>query len=210
MNHSVGGLALFKKDADFETFEQTMREAFEHHPIRILSYCLMKNHFHLILWPRQEDELTNFMRWLTNTHTMRWHVAHKSVGTGHLYQGRFDSFPIQRNEHLLMACRYVERNPVRPGVVERAEDWQWGSLCRRKSGSPEQKAILSEWPVPRPTDWLKRVNKPETPKEFDAFKRSLVKRCPFGEVLWRDRLAVKLGLEHTLRAAGRPKVKRDK
>ena len=210
MNRSVGGLALFKKAADFQTFEQTMQEAFEHHPIRILSYCLMKNHFHLILWPRQGDELTNFMRWLTNTHTMRWHVAHKSVGTGHLYQGRFDSFPIQRNEHLLTACRYVERNPVWPGVVERAEDWQWGSLWRRKSGSPEQKAILSEWPVLRPTDWLKRVNKPETPKEFDAFKRSLVKRCPFGEALWRDRLAVKLGLEHTLRAAGRPKLKRDK
>ena len=204
MNSSVGGLPLFKKSDDFETFEQVMLEALERHPIRILSYCLMKNHFHLILWPRKEGDLTAFVRWLTNTHTMRWQVAHNSVGQGHLYQGRFESFPIQQNDHLLTACRYVERNAVRPGVVARAQDWRWGSLWRRKFGDEEQKALLCDWPVPRPTDWLKRVNKPESSKEFDVFKRSLAKKCPFGEPLWRDRLAVKLGLEHTLRNVGRP------
>lgn len=205
LNRAVARLPLFRKDADFEAFERVMEEAAERHPIRILAYCLMKNHFHFILWPKKEGELTAFMRWLTNTHTMRWHVAHNTVGRGHLYQGRFKSFPIQQNDYLITACRYVERNPVRPGVVTRAQDWRWGSLWRREHGTDEQRAILAEWPVARPADWLRRVNEPATKKEFEALVRSMEKGCPYGEASWRDRLAAKLGIEYTLRDPGRPK-----
>lgn len=118
-------------------------------------------------------------------------------------KGRF-----QQNDYLLTACRYVERNPVRAGVVTRAQDWRWGSLWRREHGTPEQKAILAEWPIPRPrgADWLKRVNQPATKKEFDALVRAMAKGCPYGEAAWRDRLAARLGIEYTLRDPGRPKI----
>jgi putative transposase len=173
-------------------------------PIRMLGYCLMRKHFHMILWPRREGELTAFMRWLTNTHTMRWHVAHNTVGRGHLYQGRFKSFIIQPQEYLLTALRYVERNPVRPGVVSRAEDWRWGSLWRREHGSDEQRQLLCDWPVARRADWVEWVNQPATAKEMEAWRRSIEKSCPFGETAWRLRIARRLGLEYTLREPGRP------
>ena len=62
---------------------------------------------------------------------MRWRVAHHTVGYGHVYQGRFKSFPIERDEHLLTVCRYVERNALTAGAAKRAEDWRWSSLYVR-------------------------------------------------------------------------------
>ena len=102
--------------------------------MRLLAYCLMPNHFHLLLWPREDGDLSRFMRWLTVTHTQRWHAHHRTAGTGHLYQGRFKSFPVQSDEHFLTVCRYVERNALRANLVERAEDWRWGSLAARREG----------------------------------------------------------------------------
>ena len=205
LNRAVARLPLFRKEADFDAFERVLEEAWQRQPIRILAYCLMKTHFHLVLWPREDGELTAFVRWLTNTHTMRWHVAHNTVGRGHLYQGRFKSFPIQEDEHLLTVCRYVERNPVRPGLVARAQDWRWSSLWRWESGSPEQRSLLAAWPIPRPAHWLKQVNQPLTAKELDAVRRAMTKGSPLGDPSWRDRLVTQLGLAHTLRDPGRPK-----
>src|SRR5207244_11561664 len=115
---------------------------------RLLSYCLMPNHWHLMLWPREDDELTAFVRWLTHTHTMRWHAHYHTAGTGHLYQGRFKSFPVQTDEHFLTVCRYVERNALRARLVPRAEDWRWSCLWRRKHGDDKALALLSAWPEP--------------------------------------------------------------
>jgi putative transposase len=207
LNRAVARLPLFRKEADFAAFERVLEEAWQRQPIRILAYCLMKNHFHLVLWPRADGELTAFMRWLTHTHTMRWHVAHGTVGQGHLYQGRFKSFPIQEDGHFLTVCRYVERNPVRPGVVAQAQDWRWGSLWRREYGSAEQKSLLADWPIPRPPHWPKHVNQALTARELEAVRRALSKGCPFGAASWRDRVATELGLAYTLRDRGRPKAK---
>lgn len=89
LNRAVAGLPLFRKEADYAAFEQIMIEAQERHPTRLLAWCLMKNHWHFVVWPRKDDELTALMRWLAHTHAMRWHVSHNTVGSGHLYQGRF-------------------------------------------------------------------------------------------------------------------------
>jgi hypothetical protein len=88
--------------------------------MRLLAYCLMPNHFHLLVWPRADGDLSQFLRWLTVTHTQRWHAHHRTAGTGHLYQGRFKSFPVQSDEHFLTVCRYVERNALRANLVGRA------------------------------------------------------------------------------------------
>ena len=89
--------------------------------MRVLAWCVMSTHWHLVLWPREDGDLSEFMRWLTVTHTQRWHAAHRTAGTGPLYQGRFKSFPIQEDDHLLTVLRYVERNPLRANLVEEAD-----------------------------------------------------------------------------------------
>ena len=121
--------------------------------MRVLAYCFMPNHFHLLLWPRGDGDLSQFMQWLTLTHTQRWHAHHHTAGSGHLYQGRFKSFPVQSDDHFLTVCRYVERNALRAGLAVRAEDWRWGSLARWHINDADAEPKLSRWPIDRPKDW---------------------------------------------------------
>lgn len=158
-----------------------------------------------MLWPREDGELSRFMRWLTLTHTQRWHAHRHSAGSGHLYQGRFKSFPVSSDEHLLAACRYVERNALRAGLVDRAESWRWGSLSRRLEPAGGAGAPLSAWPIERPVDWVKRVNAAMSPPEEEALRQSLRRGCPFGPREWNEATTRRLGLESTLRPVGRPK-----
>jgi len=103
-------------------FEKILAEAHAHSRIRIAAYCLMPNHWHLLLWPRQDGDLSELLRWITINHTQRWHAHHHTAGTGPVYQGRFRSFPVQSDEHFLMIARYVERNPLRARLVRHAEN----------------------------------------------------------------------------------------
>jgi len=209
LNRAVARLPLFEKDADFDAFEQVIAQALDKHPIRLLSYCVMPNHWHFVLWPEKDDELTGFLRWLAHTHTQRWHAHHHSAGTGHLYQGRFKAFPIQRDDHLYTVLRYVERNPLRAGLVKRAENWRWCSLAHRlASGADPLGSRLQRWPVPLPEDWLVRVNRPETAAELEAVRRSVERSRPFGSETWQKRSAKAMNLEYTLRMRGRPKKTR--
>jgi putative transposase len=165
----------------------------------------MSNHWHFVVWPRKEGELTAFFRWLAHTHAMRWRVSRHTVGYGHLYQGRFKSLPVQADEHLLTICRYVERNALTANLEKRAEDWRWSSMWVRMHGTPEQKALLSDWPVERPRDWVKWVNTPITSKELSRLKTTLERGQPFGSDRWVIQMASRLNLEHTLRREGRPR-----
>src|SRR5947207_7985249 len=110
LNRAVGRATLFRKDADHLAFEKVLSEVHGRIPVRLLGYCLMPNHWHLVLWPRADGELSKFMHWLTMTHTQRWRHLRRLVGLGPLYQGRFKSFPVQTDGHLLTVLRYVERN----------------------------------------------------------------------------------------------------
>jgi putative transposase len=101
LNRANARLPIFEKSADFEAFERVLNEAHERLPMRILSFCLMPNHWHFVFWPKEDRDLSNFVGWLTLTHTQRWHANRASAGTGHLYQGRFKSFPVQTDEHFL-------------------------------------------------------------------------------------------------------------
>jgi putative transposase len=200
INRGVARLPLFEKDGDYEAFERVLAEALVEHPIRVLSYCLMPNHWHFVLWPATDDELTAFLRWLTHTHTQRWHAHYHTAGTGHLYQGRFRAFPVQADDHLYTVLRYVERNALRAKLVRRAEHWRWSSLWRRHSGAEAKQAFLHPWPLPLPADWLARVNRAETAAELAAMRHSVVRGTPLGSPTWTRRTAASLGLEYTLRA----------
>jgi len=198
---------IFDDAGDFAAFERVLQVTLEIVPVRLLAYCLMPNHWHLVLWPRKEGELGAFMQRLTTTHVRRWHRHRHSDGRGHLYQGTYKSFPVQDDRHLLVMGRYVERNGLRAGLVERAEDWQWSSLWRREKGSPQEREILSEWPIERPRDWLSWVNKPQTQKELAAVRESIQRGRPFGKPTWQAVTAAQLNLESAFRPRGRPKKK---
>ena len=208
LNRAVARLPLFEKDGDFDAFERVLFEAMEKHPIRLLAYCLMPNHWHFVLWPGGDADMTEFLRWLTHTHTQRWHAHYHTAGTGHLYQGRFKAFPIQEDDHLYTVLRYVERNPLRAGLVKRAEDWRWSSLAHRLGGASDRIGqLLHRWPRPLPADWVDRVNQPETEAELAAVRRSIARGQPFGAESWQKRAAKTMNLEYTFRKPGRPKKK---
>ena len=204
LNRAAGRHTLFENDADYLAFERVLAEALDRVPVRLLAYCVMPNHWHLVLRPRADGELSRFLGWLTLTHTQRWHAHRHSAGTGHLYQGRFKSFPVQEDDHFLIVCRYVERNPLRARLVRRAENWRWGSLWRRERGSADERAVLSDWPVPRPRRWVELVNAAQTPAEEAAVRTAVGRGRPVGDAAWVGKAAERLGLETTLRPRGRP------
>jgi putative transposase len=205
LNRGVGRRKIFYKDRDYAAFEAVLESTLEVVPLRLLSYCLMPNHWHLLLWPGRDGELARFMQRLTITHVRRWQEHHHESGWGHLYQGRFKSFPVQEDGQFLTVARYVERNALRAKRVEKAYDWRWCSLWRRQSGSPQEKRILSEWPVARRPDWLQWVNRPQTDAELESLRTAISRGRPFGSDDWQRRTARELGLEGAYRSPGRPR-----
>ncbi|OGG44152.1 hypothetical protein A2841_00400 [Candidatus Kaiserbacteria bacterium RIFCSPHIGHO2_01_FULL_48_10] len=205
LNRANARAQIFDNDKDYQLFESILAEGVEKFEMRMLAYCLMPNHWHLVLYPREEGDLSKFMSWISNTHTRRWHVMKRTIGQGHLYQGRYKSFLCQTDSHFLTLVRYVERNAKKANLVRRAESWKWSSVWRRDAGTKEQKKLLAEWPVSLPPHYLSLLNEPQTKAEEEALERSLTKNIPFGTDKWRDVIVKKYGLEQTLRSVGRPK-----
>jgi putative transposase len=100
-------MRLFEKAEDCAAFERVLEETYERREMRLLGYCVMPNHWHTLIWPREDGELSEVMRWLTVTHTQRWHAHYHTSGTGPVYQGRFKSFPVQSDEHFITVARYI-------------------------------------------------------------------------------------------------------
>jgi putative transposase len=205
LNRANARMTIFRNDGDYEAFEKVLAQAVERTETRLLAYCVMPNHWHLVVWPRKDGELSRFVGWLTLTHTQRWHAHRDSIGSGHVYQGRFKSFPVQQDEHFCAVARYVERNALRAGLVRRAERWRWCSLWRWLRGSAEDKALLAAWPVARQRGWVDWVNAAQTEAEQQAIRRSIARGNPLGEESWSARAVDRLGLEATLRPRGRPR-----
>jgi REP-associated tyrosine transposase len=205
LNRANARMTIFKNDGDYEAFERVLLEAVERTGTRLLSYSVMPNHWHLVVWPRKDGELSQFVGWLTLTHTQRWHAHRHSTGSGHVYQGRFKSFPVAEDEHYYTLTRYVERNALRANLVARAEQWRWSSLARWLRGSKEDRELLAAWPLARKANWVEHVNEPLTEAELAAIQRSVDRGRPYGAAAWSERAVRRLGLETTLRPRGRPK-----
>jgi REP-associated tyrosine transposase len=203
LNRSVARRTIFETDGDYLAFQKTMEEARQRVPMRLLSFIIMPNHWHMVLWPRDDGDLSEYMRWLSVTHTQRWHAFHETAGTGPLYQGRFKSFPVAEDDHFLALCRYVERNALRAGLVHRAEFWRWSSLWQRHNARGE--VSLDAWPVPMPSHWLGYVNSIENERELAAVRLALRRGSPFGDNAWQRHSAERLGLQSTLTPLGRPR-----
>jgi putative transposase len=215
MNRACGRLELIEDSGDYEAFERVMAEALREREksMRLCAYGLMPNHFHLVLYPPGDGQLSRFMHWLTMTHAQRWHAHRHTGGRGHLYQSRFRSFPIQRDGHFLSVCRYVERNPLRANLVERAEHWRWGSLYVRAAGAAARlplAGLLADWPVTRPADWDAIVQQPQDEKELAALRECRERGRPYGIAAWTGHTARRLCIASSLRPRGRPRKQGEK
>jgi len=203
LNRAVGRATLFNKSGDYAAFEKILREGWDRFAMRLLSFMIMPNHWHLVVWPREDGALSMYLQWLTVTHVRRWHAHYHSGGTGPIYQGRFKSFPIQEGEHFLTVCRYVEQNALRANLVPQAQNWRWSSLWHREHET--QVPWLSAWPITIPAKWTAHVNRPESERELAALRRCILRGAPYGDPLWQERTAVALGLQSALRERGRPR-----
>ena len=201
LNRGNAQAEVFHNPDDYAAFLHLLPLAVERLPMRIVGFCLMPNHFHLVLWPHDDGDLGRFMQWLMTSHVRRYHRHYHS--SGHVWQGRFKAFPIQQDEHFLAVLRYVERNPLRAGLVDRAEAWRWSSLALRAQ-DPRPK-LLAPCPVKLPRNWPTLVNRPQSEAEVQGVRKSIARGAPLGSAVWQRRTADKLGLESTLRPRGRPR-----
>jgi putative transposase len=192
---------IFLKPQDYAAFLDAIVEGLDRHPTEVLGLCLMPNHWHLVLCPKEDGDLTRFVGWVTNTHVKRYRQHYEDKVGGHLYQGRFKSFPVQNDSYLLTVLRYVEANPLRCGLGLHAEDWPWSSFSLREKSAG---SFLSPWPVARPVDWKSLVEARWSEPELAQIRRSADRGSPFGEAGWAESTAIRLALQSTLRAPGRP------
>ncbi len=191
---------VFHKPADYDAFIQAIDDATRRIPLDLFGYCLMPNHFHLVVRPRGDGDLGRWMRWLLTAHAQRYHRHYQT--SGHVWQGRYKAFPIQDDDHLATVLRYVERNPVRAELVSRAEHWKWSSLPGWLAGDPR---LYRGNPPPRRSAWLDHVNQALSAVDLQKLRESVARERPFGSQEWTVQTAGTLGLESTLRGRGRPR-----
>jgi len=203
INRANARLPIFFQKEDYCLFEEILKKAKDKYGMRILAYCLMPNHFHLVLYPCKDGDLQKFMQWVTLTHTQCWHAKNRTVGTGHLYQGRYKSFLIEGDNHLLSVIRYVERNALRAKLVKKAEDWDFCSLSRRLSNDDVKNKLLDPLPISRPQNYLSFVNTPMKETEIETIRYSVNRGKPFGYDSWSDVMISKYKLMATVRKRGR-------
>ncbi len=203
LNRANGRLRIFRKEGDFLAFEQILADGVQRFAMRLCGYCLMSNHWHLLLWPQEDGDLSAFLRWTTQTHAQRYHASHGTVGIGHLYQGRYKSFPVQDDLHYLTVLRYIESNPLRAGLVQTAPQWPWSSFSVRRGR--ECILALAEGPMELPTNWARLVHQHQEPSDLEAIEKSVRRGVPLGKVSWISATAERLQLTSTLRPRGRPR-----
>jgi putative transposase len=173
---------IFHDRADYSAFLATMADAMEKIPIRVISFELMPNHWHLVLWPFKAIDMPAYMHQMSNAHVRRHHKRYGTSGLGHLYQGRYKSFPVETGPHLLRVTRYVEANAAKARLVERAEDWPWGSLAR--DCDDDGRTLVVPGPIERPPNWASIVNEYLSANELTDIRRSLNRQLPYGCEEW--------------------------
>jgi len=203
LNRGNGRMKLFHKPGDYAAFLKVLAQALQRYPVDLFTYCLMPNHWHLVVRPRRQDALARFMGWIGVTHVRRHHQHYHHQAGGHLYQGRFKSFPVQDDRYFLRVCRYVEANAVRAQLAPSAEAWPWSGLAQRraKTNSP----ALAEWPVDRPANWNRLVNAELEETELASLRQCVARGRPCGDEPWVRIAAGRMGLGFTLRDRGRPR-----
>lgn len=201
LNRAVQNNILFLEREDHFWFLRLLDEYTRACGVRILAYCLMPNHWHLVVWPMEDDALSDCMRLVTGNHAMLWREARGTQGRGAVYQGRFKAIAVQSDAHLYRLCRYVERNPARARLVDRAETWEWSSASPA-AGRPDRPP-LSPWPIEKPSNWLEYVNEPCYDGSLEEIREAIRHNRHYGDDAWRKTVCSQLGWRSG-KGSGRP------
>jgi putative transposase len=198
LNRGIARATIFHKDADYRALINLFALAKHRFSVKSFALCVMPNHFHAVLQSDDVSTLSRFMQWWLTTHVRRYHRHYRS--SGHVWQGRFKGFPVQKDAHLLTVIRYVLRNPVRAQLVQHPAEWPWSSLHH-----PE---LTDDWPFPRPHDWNETLTQPLTDAEIELLRRSVNQQAPFGDPQWTFHVGNAGGLASNTRPRARPRKSR--
>jgi putative transposase len=207
INRANARISIFESGGDFDAVIASLEETLKMIPLEIFSFCIMSNHWHFAVRSRFDGDLGRFFGKFTQKFTQRWHKYHQTVGSGHLFQGRFKSFLVQTDSYFIQLMKYIEANPLRAGMVPKAEEWKWGSLYLRINNVGMANDILKPWPVGMPNDYLLSVNEPLRKVFLDQVRNSVVRGRPLGTMEWVQKKVDDYGLESTIREPHRPKLK---
>src|SRR5882724_175324 len=196
LNRGNNRAEVFHCAADYARFVALLAEAQARVPIDVFAVCLMPNHFHLLVRPHANEDLSVWMQWLLTSHVRRYHHQYRT--SGRVWQGRLKAFPVQDDSHLLTVMRYVERNALSARLAERAEEWSWGSLRWRLMDDPT--FTVSPSPVRLPSNWTEYVNEPQSASELERLRGCVHRQRPYGEIGWVELTAHALGLSSSLRS----------
>lgn len=194
LNRGNGRSTVFHDDADYRAFLHQLEEGLQRFPVDVHAFVLMPNHFHLVVRPGSAETLSDWMQWWMTSQVRRHHQRYET--SGHIWQGRFKSFPIQEDEHFLGVARYVLLNPVRAHLVASPGAWRWSSLH-----FPE---LTAPWPVDPPVDAESWFADGSASAELDRIRESIDRRRPFGAPWWQAQVASENDLMPSLRPRGRP------
>ena len=201
LNRGNAKKLVFHETADYSHFIHDMKTSREKHPIDLFAYCLMPNHFHFILRPNIAQNLSKWMQILLTKYVRYYHK--KYCSSGHIWQGRYKSFLIQNDDHLVTVMRYVEGNPIRANLVKSSIEWKWSSIQDRLN---RYNVLLSDMEIVEPIEeWVNYVDTPLTATELEKTRNSVNRQTPFGDEDWMSRICQDFGLGHTIRR-GRPRI----
>ena len=166
---------LFPEVTDYQYFVDLLQRGLRRFAVDVIGYNVMPNHFHVVASQREAGALSAYLHWVTGISACNFRAETSSTGQGHVFQGRFWSEPVRDAQHFLAVLRYVEANARRASLVERAEDWKWGSLWERLHG---ERSILTPSPVPLPPDWTELVNRSLDPRVLEDLRRPVPRGRP--------------------------------
>ena len=198
-------MQVFDDGDDYEYFLALVKQGFKREKIELHAYCLMPNHFHLLVVPKYEKSLSRAMQWIMTSHVRHYHKKNKT--SGHVWQGRYKSFIVQQESYYHTVIRYIEANALRAGLVKEAQEWMYGSLAERLY---QVRAMLDEPYVELDRSWKDEVNTAMRKSELRKIRNSVNRQAPLGLEAWQIETATRYGLLSTLNNRGRPRKSADK
>jgi putative transposase len=182
VNRSSRRVSLFDSPFEYAEFERLLLAGRRKVDVRLFSWCLMPNHWHLFVNAEKQYEVSKYLHWVTGLHAQRRHLECGTGGLGPIYQGRFRSFPVSTDLYFYNVCRYIERNAVRARLCARAEDWRWSSLWWFVHRPAQISLAVDEWLIVRPRNWMQLVSREETNTELERLRASAHRGVPYGNV----------------------------
>jgi putative transposase len=200
---------VFFVDGDRIAYLDLLREQCEKHKVRVLGYCLMTNHVHLVVTPPQEDSLNLA---IGRTHFIYTQYINRLHGrSGHLWQGRFHSCPMD-DSYAIRAMRYIERNPVRAKMTRAPWTYRWSSAAAH-TGSPDSSQLLDlkTWRKHAPVkSWKELLTKADDKETVAALRLNTQTGRPLASDSFLSKLERTLGRRLRALPVGRPKLKKTK